>query len=307
MVLVSVALCTYNGEKFIHKQIDSILSQTYKNIEVVIVDDASTDSTLKVIEQFAKRDARIKYSQNPTNIGFNANFEKAIKFCSGDYVAISDQDDIWLPNKIQALLETIGGNLLVHSNSVFMDESDNILPKYLFHPNNEGILYKIDKNFLFANHVTGHTCLLKRELVDKIIPFPEKCFYDWWIGFVAAYERRIIYKNAVLTKYREHPASVITKYRHHVTQNRYLYYQSEIEIVCNHLEAFSRYQNLSNEDGNFLRKLFKSYKKRKNNYFAFNLFSITYKHFNELFPGNSRKGIRKALFLFKYCRGEKMF
>lgn len=306
-MLISVALCTYNGEKFIYKQLESILLQSYKNIEVIIVDDASSDSTITIIDEFARKDTRIKCYQNPVNIGFNANFEKAISLCSGDYIAISDQDDIWLPNKIQILLKAIGDNLLVHSNSVFIDENDNVLQKYLFHPTNEGFLYKNSKNFLFTNHVTGHTCLLKKEFVDKIIPFPEKCFYDWWIGFVAAYEQRIIYKNAILTKYREHPLSVIAKYRHKISQNRYLYYQTEIEIVCNHLEAFSMYKNLSYEDSKFLRGLFDSYKKRRNSCFAFNLYCVTYKHFRELFPGNARTRLRKVLFLFKYCRGKKMF
>ncbi|MEH6307013.1 glycosyltransferase family 2 protein [Olivibacter sp. CPCC 100613] len=305
MVLVSVALCTYNGEKFIRKQINSILSQTYKNIEVVIVDDASSDSTLNIIEEFTKRDARIKCFRNPANIGFNANFEKAIRLCSGDYIAISDQDDIWLPNKIQVLLEAIGENLLVHSNSVFIDENDNVLQKYLIDPSKD-IVFHNYKGVLFTNYVTGHTCLMRKELANKILPFPKQCFYDWWIGFVAAYEQKIVFKNAVLTKYREHSSSVITQYREKISNNRYLHYRIEMETVNSHLEAFSMYKNLYAQDKSFLVDLYRSHKKRQNSFFAFSLFSITYKNFKQLFPSNDRSGLRKLSFLFRYCRGKKM-
>src|ERR1700744_3577317 len=95
--LISVALCTYNGEKYIKEQLDSIINQTYTCIEVIIVDDGSTDSTYDIISDYALRDNRIKCFKNETNLGFNKNFEKAVSLTSGEYIAISDQDDIWLP------------------------------------------------------------------------------------------------------------------------------------------------------------------------------------------------------------------
>jgi glycosyltransferase involved in cell wall biosynthesis len=105
--LVSIAMCTYNGAKFMAKQLESIINQTYKNLEIVIVDDRSTDDTVAIVEQFAKNDERIKFYQNETNLGFNKNFEKAVNLTTGDYISISDQDDIWLPTKIEDLLNAI--------------------------------------------------------------------------------------------------------------------------------------------------------------------------------------------------------
>src|ERR1700742_3478188 len=100
--LISVALCTYSGEKFLQEQMDSILAQTYKNLEIVIVDDCSTDRTIDIINSYAEKDKRIKLFQNDTNLGFNKNFEKALSLTTGEYISISDQDDTWLPQKLQS-------------------------------------------------------------------------------------------------------------------------------------------------------------------------------------------------------------
>jgi glycosyltransferase involved in cell wall biosynthesis len=101
--LVSVAMCTYNGEKFINLQLDSILAQTYHNLELVIVDDGSTDETFNIISDYAKKDGRIKCFKNEVNLGFNKNYERAIKLTTGEFIAISDQDDIWLPHKMMMM------------------------------------------------------------------------------------------------------------------------------------------------------------------------------------------------------------
>ena len=84
--LISIALCTYNGANFLQQQLDSILNQTYKHIELVIVDDGSSDGTKDILKQYAAKYEQIKLYFNETNIGFNANFQKAISFCSGDFI-----------------------------------------------------------------------------------------------------------------------------------------------------------------------------------------------------------------------------
>ncbi|MFT4918317.1 MAG: glycosyltransferase involved in cell wall biosynthesis, partial [Zhongshania aliphaticivorans] len=96
---ISVAMCTYNGERFLAEQLDSILNQTYKNIELVVVDDVSTDGTLRLLDEYAARDGRIRVIRNSENIGFVRNFEKAMGACSGEFIALADQDDIWFPEK----------------------------------------------------------------------------------------------------------------------------------------------------------------------------------------------------------------
>ena len=105
---VSIALATYNGEKYLREQLDSILSQSIQDFELVACDDCSTDSTLKILNEYAEKDFRVKVFTNEKNLGFKKNFEKAIFLCSGDYIALSDQDDIWTENHLQVLLENIG-------------------------------------------------------------------------------------------------------------------------------------------------------------------------------------------------------
>ena len=103
--MISVALCTFNGEKFISQQLDSILSQSVPVDEIVVCDDGSTDSTCQILEQYAAQSQSIRLIKNEHNLGYIANFEKAIRLCQGDYIFLSDQDDIWHPDKVA---ESIG-------------------------------------------------------------------------------------------------------------------------------------------------------------------------------------------------------
>jgi len=99
-ILVSITLATYNGEKFIREQLDSLLQQTYNNLEIIISDDGSTDKTIPIIEEYFKKDPRISFSKNPTPNGYKKNFERAIRLCRGEIIFLCDQDDIWYKDKI---------------------------------------------------------------------------------------------------------------------------------------------------------------------------------------------------------------
>ena|SRR5687768_13043207 len=105
LTLVSVVMCTYNGGKFLQQQVDSILAQTYRNIELLIVDDTSSDNTVQLLEEYRKKDSRIRYVVNPANLGYNKNFEIAFGLARGNYIAPSDQDDIWKANKIEIMMK----------------------------------------------------------------------------------------------------------------------------------------------------------------------------------------------------------
>src|SRR2546428_7089887 len=113
--LISVALCSYNGSKFIEEQIQSILKQSYSNLEVVICDDGSTDGTWETLCRLSTTDDRIKIYANEINLGYNKNFDKAFSLCAGEYIAISDQDDVWMTHKLERLLDCIGENLVIGS------------------------------------------------------------------------------------------------------------------------------------------------------------------------------------------------
>jgi glycosyltransferase involved in cell wall biosynthesis len=97
--LVSIAMTTYNGEKFLIKQLDSLVNQTYHNIEIIIVDDCSSDKTLNILNQYSKENSNIQILANEKNIGLHNNFEKALKHCKGDYIALCDQDDFGMLKK----------------------------------------------------------------------------------------------------------------------------------------------------------------------------------------------------------------
>src|SRR5688572_32515873 len=98
--LVSIAIATYNGEKFLRQQLDSIYAQSYPNIEVVVSDDRSTDATAGVLEEYRRRHG-LAYGVNETRLGYPRNFERAASMCRGAYIAFADQDDIFLPHKIE--------------------------------------------------------------------------------------------------------------------------------------------------------------------------------------------------------------
>jgi glycosyltransferase involved in cell wall biosynthesis len=303
--LVSIALCTYNGEKYIRQQLDSILDQTYRNLEVVIVDDCSTDDTFNIVSNYAGRDSRIKCFKNEINLGFNQNFEWAITLTTGAYIAISDQDDIWLPQKIERLLNAIADNWLVFSNSVFINNNNELLDGKMLHNYSIAINKYMQsyKGILLANFVTGHTTLFKKEFVDYFLPFPEKGFYDWWMGFIALYHHKIVFLDEILTQYRIHEASVM--------QNRLNSGKEKQEtvIAIDHmLSSFASYNNLKNEDREFVTNLKEAYKSKLYKNISFPLIKIILKNYSDVFAHQkSRAGFSLLNFVLKYVRKVKQY
>ncbi len=201
--LVSIAMATYNGEKYLQEQLDSIYNQTYKNIEVIVTDDCSTDGTVEILERYAASHG-LKYYVNEWNLGFVKNFERALSHCHGEYIALADQDDIWLSEKLETLMDKIGSNMMIHSDCAVIDGEGKIISPawkrengYMIHTN----------NLLFKNVVTGCTVLLHKTLLRKALPFPEGLTYhDWWLALCAAEGNKLVYTRDCLTYYREHAA-----------------------------------------------------------------------------------------------------
>lgn len=199
--LVSIAIATYNGEKYLRKQLESIYNQSYKNIEVIVCDDCSTDKTIEILREYEKKYG-LKIFINEFNLGYVKNFEKAISLCNGNYIALSDQDDIWLEEKIEILIKEIGNNLLIHSDCELIDDNDNIIQKSW---KKEIFSHQCYEDFLFSNVVTGCTILFKRELLKSALPFPDGlAYHDWYIAILAAKQNKIKYLNKSLIKYRQH-------------------------------------------------------------------------------------------------------
>lgn len=202
--LVSIALATYNGEKFLAEFLDSVYSQSYQNIEVIAIDDCSTDETAIILEKY-KQTHGLKYKVNPKNLGFIKNFEKVLSLCSGEYIALADQDDIWFPEKIPTLLDNIGNHLLIHSDAILIDAEKNKIADSFTRFSNKKVRLTSFKNLLFYNNVTGCTSMIKKELIQKALPFPDKIIYhDWWLALVAAKYGNIQYLQEPFLYYRQH-------------------------------------------------------------------------------------------------------
>jgi glycosyltransferase involved in cell wall biosynthesis len=298
--LVSIALCTYNGEKYISQQLNSIINQTYRSLEIIIVDDCSSDDTYNIISNYAQNDSRIKCFKNEANIGFNKNFEYAIKLTTGEYIAISDQDDIWLPMKIESLLNHIGDNWLIFSNSVFVNSSNEVMDGKMLHTYNIATNKYMHnyKSILLSNFITGHTMLFKKEFIDYFSPFPEKGFYDWWMGFVALYHQKILFLNEILTHYRVHETSVMQG-RIKLGQEKL----NEAEAIDHMLSAFASYTHLENVDRAFITHLRDAYKLNLFQKVAIPLIKIIFNNYCELFVNHKiRKRLSLLNFAIKYAR-----
>jgi len=209
---VSIALCTYNGDRFLKEQLDSILNQEYNNIaEVICVDDNSTDHTWEILENYAKKYAVFKIFKNKSNLGFIKNYEKAVTLTTSQFIAISDQDDIWYPSKISKLIAGIGNNLMIYSDNDFIDingESCGIK----FSDKRNLTTCTSCLNFALFNVISGHTMLFNRDLLKYALPFPIDIPYDFWLGFQAVQQGKIQVVNEALVGYRQHENNIIGGY-----------------------------------------------------------------------------------------------
>ena len=207
---VSVAMCTYNGAQFVTAQLESILNQTCRDLEVVIVDDASTDETPDILERFQHKDSRIRLLRNEVNQGFLKNFERALDACSADIIALADQDDIWFENKIEVLLGELDDNLLVYSNVSLIDELGEPLDAVF--PSVKRLSGHCALALIMNNCVTGHACLIRRELLNQALPFPEGVrVHDQWLAIVAAASGRLRASDQFLSLYRKHSNNAVFK------------------------------------------------------------------------------------------------
>jgi len=210
--LVSVALCTYNGEQFLPEQLDSLLAQTYPHFEIVAVDDASTDRSFEILTEYSRRDRRLRCLRNPRNLGFVRNFETALSHCSGELLALCDQDDVWLPEKLAVLTEALlrGGAALAFCNSELIDAHGNSLGLRLT-PKAQGRDFDSPAPLAFHSPCAGHASLIRRDVVQLAMPFPQGIYHDWWLSFVAASAGRVVYVDRCLVRYRRHGDSITTR------------------------------------------------------------------------------------------------
>lgn len=207
--LVSIALCSYNGGKYIEEQIKSILNQSYTNLELIIVDDCSSDDTVEIVENLASADDRIKLFKNESNLGFVKNFEKAISLCNGDYIALCDQDDIWKINKIELFMISIEDNILIYSNALLVDSEGKETGQVLVPTKSNMVRGNNNKAFIFNNCVSGNTLMFCKQLIKYILPIPKGIeYHDSYIAFIASSIGKIEYVTEPLVYYRRYEEQV---------------------------------------------------------------------------------------------------
>lgn len=211
--LVDILVTTYNtNEKYLRKQIESIIKQTYKNIQIHISDDKSTDENVaKILEEYAEKDNRIKLYLQPENLGYNKNFEFLLKQSTADYIMFSDHDDIWFLNKVEESLKKIKQENvdMVYCNCRQVDSNGAVIKENYFKYKNVPLVKGKDK--LAISRCVGIGCsqIITKEVRDKMIPFKEKVIaHDWLAAFIANEGKGISYIEEPLFDYRLHTNNV---------------------------------------------------------------------------------------------------
>ena len=204
MPRISVAMCVYNGEPYLPGQLDSLLAQQDVELEVVIVDDCSTDGSLALLHQYAARDSRIRVHANETNLGHLRSFEKCMALCAHDLIAPCDQDDLWHPRKLIILAEAIGDADMAYCNSAYIDEQGRPLGRSISDDLKHMHAGRDPLPYCFQNTVSGHALLVRRAVYDAALPFPSKLYHDWWLAMRAAAGKGVVYVDAPLVQFRRH-------------------------------------------------------------------------------------------------------
>lgn len=254
----SVALCTYNGEKFLGQQIDSILNQTVAVDEIVVCDDGSTDQTIPILNQYlAKYPDIFKIYRNEKNLRSVKNFEKAISLCSNDVIFLSDQDDLWLPEKVESYLHYFSRHPHVNvlcSNGYGIDENNEVLdviavwdlPKLI--EEKEGSFDYFATLAFMSNFATGAAMAIRKNFLPEVIPFPiiKDFHHDEWIALVAAEKGKFGFLHEKLFKYREHSAQQVGG----------VFYENS-ERTRNGLISFLAFNNKKNSNFKYYKKILK--------------------------------------------------
>lgn len=205
---LSVCMATYQGERYVREQVESILSQLTPHDEIVISDDCSTDGTLRVLEDLS--DARIRVYTNSTNLGYSKNFANALQRATGDIVFIADQDDVWLPDKVATMVEALQSHDLVVSDVVVVsDDLSEVHPSHFQ-------LYGTEPGFLpnlLRTRYIGAAMAMHRRVLDLALPLPPRsslCAYDYWIAVVAEAYFDVGLVERPLMLYRRHDLTAST-------------------------------------------------------------------------------------------------
>lgn len=302
MPIISVAMATYNGEKYIEEQIESILNQTYVDFELIIRDDCSTDSTYKILNEFAIKDRRIVVKRNNINIGFKKNFELLIDDCNGKYIAFADQDDIWEKNHIEILFSIIGNKDVACGNSLLVDQYNNSLGFTMKEV--VGMEHEIDSEricwrLFFDNFVQGSAMLVRKELCDKYLPVPNIVkFHDYWLALVASLKNGVAYTPEIILRYRQHGNNVTNNIKSSIVREAYnaingfnkKHFLRQAEILLCLKKSIGNNQAIEGSYKFYIDCSSKKIDKQDCKYFK--------EHYSDMFFCNKHYNIRKIIYMY---------
>ena len=212
-----ILLASYNGEKYISEQLDSIINQTYKNWELIIRDDGSKDETVTILNKYEKKDERIKILRDDKgNLGFLKNFEELLFNAKEEFVLFSDQDDFWLKNKLEKFVEKIrdldekvlSKPLLIHCNSLVCDDKLEIIKEKFI---DSKIAKKNNSNIYFFEYIVqGSTSMVNKKMIKESLPFLKNVtLHDRYFHLLSQFLGTRVFIDESLVKYRQHERNEI--------------------------------------------------------------------------------------------------
>ncbi len=285
---IDVLVATYNGEKYLREQLDSILNQTYKNINVLISDDCSTDSTPEILKEYEKKDSRVKVFFHNKNFGnYIKNFEFLLTQVKSEYYALCDQDDVWCDTKIEHSFKKMidDGADLIYTDLKVVDENLNeIYPSmWDYLKIRKKVNYDDIRTEYLYNCATGCTLMSKSKYIKEFLPLPYKSEYmvhDYWITLYVALHGKITHLDEKTILYRQHGNNLVgtgkesTKFKK-FEQVRNLFLKIKIEHFEDYVERKEVFTKEQNEFNEKCLEYYKMLKEKK--YFNFRGYKIFHK------------------------------
>ena len=294
-------MCSFNGAGYVEAQLDSILSQTLAVDEILIIDDGSQDQTIAILQKKAGLHPQIRIIQNESRLGATKNFEKGFLLAKNEWIAISDQDDLWHPQKIEKLVKEIDQNsLLIYCDSQrFRNNPDfSVRPK----SNYQRFSGHDARRIFMFNTVSGHAILFNKKLLDLVLPLSKELFYDWVMAVTAAYNGGVIYVAETLVLQRIHSANLSTGEESHYASpvNR----RKFKEMVLHHLHRFSHTTNMPDSHRQMAVKMLRLWKESLEKGFSLSLFLFLMKDRKQLFSFKKKKSLffRHLKYSWWFCR-----
>lgn len=300
--LVSIVLATYNGEKYLAKQLESLFLQTYSNIEIITVDDCSTDNTVNILREYALKHANLKVYVNEANLGFIKNFEKGCTLTNGEFIAFCDQDDYWDARKIEKTVAAIGEHAIAYCDSLVCDENLNF----------KGIKISDLVNFKSWNNclqlavfcrIYAHAMLFKKSFFNIAFPFLSVIPPDWWLPYLSTFHGGMKYFPEPLVWYRQHEHNVSgvvgSKRKKHNKIIKSERTRADKEKIRTRINAFyNACPDTMIEEKKILHRLVKSYENFSliNNFRRFLVF-LQYRHI--LLSVKKHSALHRFFFCFK--------